>query len=205
MRDRRVQWTTNLLDVSHGGTYNKVMPGDASDAGARFHPYTGLARKNGIDDALVIETSKVYTTSWVRMKCQFGCPGYGETLCCPPHTPTPEQMRTILDSYTYGILLHLRWQKDYRAVEKFNEMLVDIERTIFLDGYYKAWTLGSGPCDRCKECNIGGPCLHPDRARPSMEGCGIDVFKTVREQGLPIRVVKNRREERNMYGLVLIE
>jgi hypothetical protein len=38
-----------------------------------------------------------------------------------------------------------------------------------------------------------------------MEACGIDVFATVREHGLPISVVRNRNEERNIFGLVLVE
>ena len=90
------------------------------------------------------------------MKCQFGCAGYGKTLCCPPHTPTPEEMRRILDSYSHALLLHLHWTKDYKTVNNFNETLVDLERVIFLDGYYKAWALGSGPCDRCEKCNVPG-------------------------------------------------
>ncbi len=171
-----------------------------------FEPYVEFALKQKISHAVVVETSKVFTAPWVRMKCQFGCSGYGKTFCCPPCTPTPEEMRKILDSYRYGILLHLHWKKNYTTIDQFNETLVDLERSIFLDGYYKAWSLGCGPCDRCAECNIGhGPCLHSDRARPSMEGCGIDVFKTAREHGLPIDVLKNRQEERNAYGIILIE
>jgi hypothetical protein len=38
-----------------------------------------------------------------------------------------------------------------------------------------------------------------------MESCGIDVFKTAREHGLPINVVRNHNQERDLYGLVLIE
>jgi predicted metal-binding protein len=178
----------------------------ASDmATVKFAPYIKSAHDHGIHDAIAIKASEVYTAPWVRMKCQFGCPGYGETLCCPPYTPTPDEMRKILDSYTYCLLLHLHWTKDYKTVNKFNETMVDLERVIFLDGYYKAWSLGSGPCDRCKQCNVSGTCLHADRARPSMEGCGIDVFKTAGEKGLQINVVRNHKEERNMYGLILIE
>jgi predicted metal-binding protein len=180
-------------------------PKASESAKVKFKPYIKLALDNKITDAVVIETSQVYTAPWVRMKCQFGCAGYGETLCCPPHTPTSEEMRTILDSYTHGILLHLHWKKSYTTVNRFNDIIVDMERTIFLDGCYKAWSLGSGPCDRCENCNISGTCFHADRARPSMEGCGIDVFKTAREQGLPINVVRNHSDERNIYGLILIE
>jgi len=170
-----------------------------------FTPYVEAALKKNVSHAVVVETSKVFTAPWVRMKCQFGCSGYGGTLCCPPYTPTPEEMRKVLDSYEYGILLHLHGKKHYKTIDQFNETLVDLERAIFLDGYYKAWSLGCGPCDRCTACNTGGTCLHSDRARPSMEGCGIDVFKTAREQGLPINVLKNRQEERDAYGLILIE
>ncbi|MCX8110975.1 MAG: DUF2284 domain-containing protein, partial [Syntrophorhabdaceae bacterium] len=142
---------------------------------------------------------------WVRMKCQFGCPNYGMSLCCPPHTPTPEETRKILDSYTYALLIHRHWKKDYEVVKRFNEAIVDLEIKIFLDGYYKAWSMGSGPCTRCKKCNLSGGCNNPYRARPSMESCGIDVFKTAMRHKLPISVVKNHKQERDIFGLVLIE
>lgn len=171
----------------------------------QFQQYILSARNTGIDNVLVVRTSDVYTAPWVRMKCQFGCAGYGETLCCPPYTPTPDEMRAILDSYTYGILLHRHWKKDYQKVNDFNETIVDLERIIFLDGYYKAWSLGSGPCHRCETCNIPGICRYSERARPAMEGCGIDVFKTARKHGLPINVVRSHTQERDIYGLVLIE
>jgi predicted metal-binding protein len=174
-------------------------------AKGKLEPYIKLALDNKLTDAVVIETSKVYTAPWVRMKCQFGCAGFGGTLCCPPHTPTPDEMRKILDSYAHGIFLHLHWKKSYTTVNHFNDTIVDFERTIFLDGYYKAWALGSGPCDRCEKCNVSGTCFRADRARPSMESCGIDVFKTAREQGFPIHVVQTHNQERDIYGLILIE
>ena len=164
-----------------------------------------MALEKGVTDAVVVETFKVFTEAWVRMKCQYGCSMFGKGLCCPPRTPTPEQMRTILDSYKYGILLHRHIQKGYKYINDFNEIIVDLERTIFLDGYYKAWAIGSGPCTRCKECNITGTCLHPEKARPSIESCGIDVYKTARESGLPIKVVKDHSQDRDIYGLVLVE
>jgi predicted metal-binding protein len=168
-------------------------------------PYLEIALKKEVTHAIVVETSKIFTEPWVRMRCQFGCAGFGETLCCPPYTPTPEEMRKILDSYRRGILLHRHIRKGYKYVSEFNETIVNLERTIFLDGHYKAWSLGSGPCTRCKECNVSGTCLHSDKARPSMEGCGIDVFRTAREHGLPIKVVKDHSQDRDTYGLILVE
>ena len=170
----------------------------------QFAPYLKMALEKGIDQAVVVETSRVVTAPWVRMKCQFGCAGYGDSLCCPPRTPTPDEMRKILDSYTIGILLRRQIKKGGTAVERLSETAVAIERTLFLDGYYKVWTLGAGPCGGCKTCTMK-TCLHPDKARPSMEACGIDVYATARAYNLPIQVVRERTDTRNFYALVLVE
>jgi predicted metal-binding protein len=167
--------------------------------------YAAMALQRGVDDALIVETSKVYTAPWVRMKCQFGCAGYGERFCCPPLSPTPEQTRAVLDSYSWALLLHRYWRKGQKMAESLSDVAVDIERTIFLDGFYKAFSMGCGPCTRCKTCNASGTCAHPDQVRPSMEACGIDVFATAREHVLPIAVVRNHNEDRNLFSLVLIE
>ena len=171
----------------------------------KLTPFLTMALERGVDHARIIETSSIITAPWVRLKCQFGCFGYGRGLCCPPYTPTPEQMRGILDSYTHAIVLHHHWQKGYGALDEFNEMVVDIEKALFLDGYYKAWGMGSGPCRRCKKCDTTGTCMHADRARPSLEGCGIDVFMTARGHDLPIQVLRTHNEERDIFGAVLVE
>jgi hypothetical protein len=38
-----------------------------------------------------------------------------------------------------------------------------------------------------------------------MEACGIDVFKTARDNGFPIEVVQTRDEEINIFGLILVD
>lgn len=171
----------------------------------KYDPYITLALEKDIDDALIVETAKIFTAPWVRMKCRFGCAGYGERLCCPPHTPDYQETRAVLDSYKHALLCHVHWKKDYGVVDKFNGIIVDLETAVFLDGYYKALGLGSGPCTLCRTCDTSGHCRNPERARPAMEACGIDVFKTVRAHGLPIHVVRTHREERDIYGIVLIE
>jgi predicted metal-binding protein len=162
----------------------------------------------GVEGAKIIDPGSIVTAQWVRMKCQYGCPGFGMSLCCPPCTPTPDMTRKVIDSYQKAILLHQRLLKGEKRGERaktFSKAVVGLEIEIFLDGYYKAWSMGSGPCDLCKECNLSGPCKHGHEARPSMEACGIDVFKTARDNGFPIEVVRTRDEERNIFGLVLVE
>ncbi len=135
----------------------------------KYDPYIAMALEKGVDDALIIDTAKIFTAPWVRMKCRFGCSGYGKRLCCPPHTPDHDETRAVLDSYKHALLCHRRWGKGYKFVGGFNDIIVDLETAIFLDGYYKALGLGSGPCTLCKTCDTSGTCKNPERARPAME------------------------------------
>ncbi len=170
-------------------------------------PWAGYCRRAaeiGIEDAKVIDPHSIVTAEWVRMKCRFGCPGFGGTLCCPPHSPAPDVTRKVIDSYDKAILFHQRLDRGERSKD-FNGAVVRLETEIFLDGFYKAWSMGSGPCGLCEGCDVTGLCQHGYDARPSMEACGIDVFKTARNNGFPIEVVRTHDETRNVYGVVLVE
>ena len=163
------------------------------------------ARQMGALDALVISPARqVFTAAWVRLRCQYGCSEYGQCLTCPPHSPTPETTRKVLDEYQAAILLHGdNW-------ESVRDIARTLERTIFLAGYYKAFAFVCGPCWLCKICAVAtqGPatqCKHPDTARPAMEAAGIDVFATARAAGLPIEVVRFEECPQNYYALVLAE
>ena len=157
-------------------------------------------KKPGVREACIILPSDVETAGWVRLKCQFGCNVYGQCLVCPPFTPTPQQMREILDSYGRAVLVHFTPEAQTKATA------VDLERKFFLRGAWKALGLGAGPCDFCKECSEEEQqCRHPKRARPSMEACGIDVFSTAKKAGFPIEVVRTTRQCPNFYGLILVD
>lgn len=165
------------------------------------------ARQMGALDAVVVSPRKqVFTAAWVRLRCQYGCSEYGQCLTCPPHAPTPETTRRMLDEYQSAILLH---GNDWGAVR---EVAQSLEQKVFLAGYYKAFAFLCGPCKLCKTCVVARPnrgkppsCKHPDRARPAMEAAGIDVFATARAVGLPIEVVRSEECPQNYYALVLVE
>jgi predicted metal-binding protein len=160
--------------------------------------FLAKAKALGATGAKSISHHTVITAPWVRLKCQFGCGGYNTSLCCPPNTPTPQQMREVLDGYTRAILVHCKGKA------KPGKIVAKLEKEIFLSGFYKALALGAGPCRLCKECNKD-ECIHAEDARPSMEACGIDVYATVRSNGFPIEVVKDRTCEQNYYGIVLVD
>jgi len=164
----------------------------------RLTAFVQRARELGAVGAKSIRADSIVTASWVRLKCQFGCGGWGSSLCCPPHTPLPEETAKVIACYRRALLVHCRGDR------RPTTMVAALEREIFLAGYYKALGFGSGPCRLCRECSFAG-CSRPEDARPSMEACGIDVFATVRANGFPIEVVRNEGDAQNYYGLVLID
>lgn len=155
----------------------------------------------GAQDALVIKVSSVATGAWVRYKCQFGCSGFGESLTCPPYSPVPEETQKILDSYRYAILIHTKG----RAKKDISKIVLQLEKEAFFAGYYKAFAMGAGPCRLCADCSLKTSCRHPEDARPSMEACGIDVFRTARNNGFEIKTLDSTSCRANYYGLVLLE
>jgi len=169
-------------------------PAESSDLGK----YIRRACELGADDARIIDAASILTAPWVRMKCRFGCELYGLGYCCPPHTPTPQEMHEVIACYARALLFHCT------KLGSLGRMAYEIEREIFLDGFYKAFGLGAGPCRICRKCS-SRECKHPDRARPSMESCGIDVYATVRANGMPIEVLKEEFCMGNYYGLVMID
>jgi predicted metal-binding protein len=109
-------------------------------------------------------------------------------------------MRKILDCYERGILIHFEPEARIKAV------VADLEREIFLRGAWKAFALGAGPCYFCRACPVDeASCRHPEKARPAMEACGIDVFTTVRKAGFPAEVLRTTRQCPNYYGLILVD
>jgi predicted metal-binding protein len=163
-----------------------------------YKKFVKRAVELGAEDSKIIEAGSIATAAWVRLKCQYGCGGYNSNLCCPPNTPTHEEMRKVIDCYKKALLINKK------EVGSITETIVALEHEIFITGYYKAFGLGAGPCSLCKTCPEDG-CNKPNQARPSLEGCGIDVYATARANGFQIEVVRDQESDQNYYGIVLIE
>jgi len=51
-----------------------------------FDKYIKKAKSMGITEAKIIDPKSVVVGDWVRLKCQYGCGGYGKNLTCPPYS-----------------------------------------------------------------------------------------------------------------------
>ena len=177
-------------------------------AAKALEKYCQFALNRGASAAKIIDVRTVKTAQWVRLKCQYGCGGWASSLCCPPFTPGPEETARVLEEYRRGMLLayHFKGPASARkTTRRRRDFLVQLERMCFLDGHYKAFGYANGPCRLCASCDTTGTCLHPERARPAMEACGIDVFATARANGIDLEVVQDLEDKYTYCNLLLID
>jgi len=165
-----------------------------------FEKYAGMARSLGARDALVLSSKDVVIDGRTYLKCMYGCKGWNANWTCPsaPGALKPWEFEPLLRRYAGGVLIHCA---EKRAS---HEISVKVEAAAFHDGHYFAFSMSD--CALCERCTFPGePCRDPSRARPAMQGLGIDVFATVRKFDLPISTLADRDQQpQNWYSLVMI-
>ncbi len=163
----------------------------------------------GFSEFKWINPKDISVKRWVRVKCEFGCSDYG-LGACPPNTPTVEECREFFDEYKNGIVIRLSKTADKNNYPSdwsgdMTDKLLSLERKIFLDGFQKAFLLNQTCCCLCKECPGDRlNCKDKRKSRPSPEAFAVDVYKTVRDVGMEINVVKENPSEMNRIAILLI-
>jgi predicted metal-binding protein len=59
--------------------------------------------------------------------------------------------------------------------------LSELEREVFLAGYYKVFLLQYSSCLLCKDCSAEGTyskCINKIKSRPGVDAMGIDIYQT---------------------------
>ena len=170
-----------------------------------------LLHQHGYEDFKWLDPADIVVSQWVRMKCEFGCPSYGEVASCPPNTPSVEECRRFFSEYTRGLVLHFQKvapEKEERKTwsARTNLSLVKLERDVFMAGYHKAFLLFMDSCEICAECvPERRDCKEARLSRPSPEGMAMDVFSTVRKLGYPIEVLTDPSQQMDRYAFLMIE
>ena len=108
--------------------------------------YAERALSMGATKAQIINAGNVVVANWVRVKCQYGCSGYGKRLTCPPFSPTPEYTEKMVSEYSKALIMQIEDippRKEMKVSRRLKKIVADLEREIFLDGYYKAFGMTS--------------------------------------------------------------
>ena len=170
-----------------------------------------LIVKHRFEEYKWLNAKDIIVAQWVRFKCMFGCRSYGQKASCPPNTLSVNECREFINDFEKAIIFHFavkleRPEDRYEYCTRLNERLLDLEREIFLAGYYKAFLLFLDECRLCKECKkLRNKCEDKRRSRPTAEGLGVDVFTTARNCGYPIEVLQDFDKVMNRYAFILIE
>ncbi len=134
-----------------------------------------LFKDNGYMDFRWFDPEQIVVAQWVRMKCMFGCPNYGNKAACPPQTPSVSECKQFFKEYRAAVVFHIRKQFDnpkdrFVWYKKETIKLAKLEREVFLAGFEKAFFLLFGGCVICKDCQKERSlCKHPEMARPAPE------------------------------------
>jgi len=190
--------------------------------------FVDIAIKAGATAATLVPARMVAVDERVRLKCEIPrCAGYGRYLTCPPHTMDVATFSRILSRFEWSLLVQVEANeidstdkaggrigrevmkekngahRPYKL--KLLHVVETVEAAAFKKGMRFATGLVGGSCVLCEQCvedRSCDACRHPFRARPAMEGVGIDVFETARNAGLPIHL--SSKNHVRWTGLILL-
>jgi predicted metal-binding protein len=169
-----------------------------------------IIKKHGFSEFRWINPKEIVVSHWVRVKCTFGCPDYGQGAC-PPNTPSVDDCSRFFNEYNNGIILKINKFADREAYPSewsldTTNRLLELERQVFLNGYQKAFLLNQTCCSLCSNCRGNRvECVDKSKSRPSPEGFAIDVYQTVRNAGLDIHVISKNPSEISRIAILLID
>lgn len=195
----------------------------------RYGKLVHLALQEGARAATIVSARMVVVDERVRLKCEVPrCAKFNQYLTCPPYVMSVATFAGILSHYEWGLLIQVEAEHvdstdkssgriDGRALKesvkrhrpyqlKLLNIVERVEAAAFKSGMRFAAGFTGGECVLCEECvpnKRSDPCRHPFRARPAMEGVGIDVIQTAQNAGLPIHL--SSAEHVLWTGLVLLE
>ncbi|TFG49968.1 MAG: DUF2284 domain-containing protein [Anaerolineales bacterium] len=161
----------------------------------------------------------------LALKChEPKCGNYGLSYNCPPFVEGPSGFRKLIQTHPNAIVMHLvvpfsmllSWEHvDVGGIN--HEIVANVENEARKFGYAKSAAFAGGSCKElfcqhhlnCQQITDGGPCRHPDLARPSLSGFGVDVFQLMKTCGWPTNINEGKdlppEEQLSwMAGLIMV-
>ncbi len=158
-----------------------------------------LACRLGAGSAKAICTADISIEDDLANLCREPqCENYGLGAGCPPYVSGPSGFRQLLMEFRQAVVFKLDvpseslFSSDRQDIFRLlHEIAACIEQSAVQMGYRNARAFAGGSCKRlfcqdnpkCRVLSEGGECRHPDRARPSMSGFGINVSKLMQTAG----------------------
>lgn len=138
------------------------------------------------------------------------------------HWPSPsyplDSLKEGLGRYRLAVVFRVQAQesgpeKEKEALEELYRLVSRLESACFYKGYHLALGLASGNCRdvfcsserRCQAMIKGKPCLHPNKARPSIEACGLDPAALAASLEPSRSEKRGRQASSGLLGIVFVD
>ncbi|NLA53657.1 MAG: DUF2284 domain-containing protein [Clostridiales bacterium] len=172
-----------------------------------------LALDCGANNAAGLSVDQVILDEMFADICKSNtCGNYGKCYMCPPDAGDIHEMMETLRTYQlaamYQTIHSLEDSFDYEGMMEASSRHVQVSQCLedklreLKPGPYLHLSVGG--CNVCEVCakreNL--PCPYPDRAMPSLEVYGVDVYQTAQNAGLKY---VNGQNTVTYFGLVLIK
>jgi predicted metal-binding protein len=179
----------------------------------------------GVGDARLIASARIQVEEALARICKDpGCPGYGLGANCPPHVMPPAAFRELLREYPEALVFKfdvateiLLGDGRFEVARIVHETAAALEHQALKCGYAAARGFAASSCKRIfcaeeKNCRVlagEGDCRHPQAARPSISGLGVNFFELARAVGWPINKITRDSDPEEipmglMAGIVLL-
>ena len=186
-----------VADAEHAGTDGRAEKG--AEVGNNLAPLIEKAYEMGAVDAKIIPAEQIVFDPRSHLKCRFGCNRWGRYWTCPPN------LRLSQDQFLEGFRRY-RHAMFIKALDpkQGQEISVAIEKEAML-AHNCPFSFALAMCVQCEACAFPEPCRHPHLARPSMDGYGVDIGRTVESIGFKVEFDKEGKMLPVWYVMVLLD
>lgn len=168
----------------------------------------------GADKAVMIDPKNIVTNKMFDGICKSNaCGKYDKCYMCPPALGNIEELMAKVHMYKKAMIYQtidpLEDSFDIEGMEEASKRMSNVvvsfhnkARKIMDDS--QMFHLGPGYCYLCDKCAIldDKPCRFPEDAFPGLEGCGVDVYSTIKNTELKYI---NGKDTVTYFGLMLFE
>lgn len=158
-----------------------------------------FAEDNGATMAARLSPAAIRVESNLAAYCRSPkCPNFGLSMSCPPHVSGPSRFREMAAQACHAIVIRievdaasLNGEERPEVMRLLHEITAAVELEAKRLGFTGSRAFAGGSCkmsfcaahESCRVVTNGGPCRHPDAARPSMSGYGINVGDLMKAAG----------------------
>lgn len=165
----------------------------------------------GATKAEPIEQSQIVLSAEFRKACEMNsCGVFGKCWMCPPDVGPIDELMDKVRAYPRGIWYQtigtIEDSYDFEGMSEVSSNHAALSRRIkeAVPEGMRVLHLTCGGCHVCEVCAKvdGEPCRFPDKAIPSVESYGVDVYNTTRSTQLKYI---NGANTVTYFGLLLYE